>query len=232
MSLRLLAAACALLSLATAASAADRNYTVTGFDRVRIDGPYRVRMTTGVAPFAKASGSQSALDGVSVEVQGRTLIVHNNPRSWGGYPGESPGPVEISVGTHDLSAVWVNGAGALAIDKARGQSLDLSVQGPGSISLGRAEVDRLRINMTGSGSAVVGGNAADASLFLRGSSSLDGSGLTVKDAKIGATGSSVVAVIATGTAKVDTLGTATVELGGNPACTVNASGSAVVRGCR
>ena len=87
----------AALAASVPASAAERNFTVTGFDRIRIDGPYRVRLTTGVAPFAKASGSAAALNGVSIEVQGKTLIVRKNPSGWGSYPGEGPGPIEIAI---------------------------------------------------------------------------------------------------------------------------------------
>lgn len=232
MSFRLLAYACAALAIAAPAAAANRSFTVTGFDRVRVDGPFMVRLTTGVAPFAKATGSPAALNGVSIEVQGRTLVVRKSPSSWGGYPGEGPGPVEIAVGTHDLSTVWLNGAGKIAIDKAEGQSFDLSVQGPGSVEIGRLTVDRLTAGLSGSGSAVVGGTAAQVTAVVRGTSSFDGSELTSKDATIGAEGTAVVKLTATNTAKIDTQGTASVDVGGRPACTVRASGSAVVSGCR
>lgn len=232
MSLRILAFAGAALALSAPAAAAQRSFTVTGFDRIRIEGPFRVTLSTGVAPFAKATGSPAALDGVSVEVQGQTLVVRRNPGNWGGYPGESPGPVEIAVGTHELSTAWLNGAGSLAIDKVRGQSFDLSVQGPGSIAVGKLTVDRLRAGLSGSGSAVVGGTAAMVSAIVRGTSSLDASELVSKDATVGAEGVAVVKLTATNTAKVDTQGTATVDLSGGPACTVRALGSAVVSGCR
>lgn len=232
MNLCLLAAACSALAIASAAPAAERNFTVTGFDRIRLDGPYRVRLTTGVAPFAKASGSSDGLDGISVDVQGRTLVIRKNPSSWGGYPGESPGPIDITVGTHDLTAVWVNGSGALAVDAAKAQSFDLSLQGAGSVAIGRLSVDTLRVGLTGTGSAVLGGKAAVATAIVRGTASLDASALTVKDATVGAEGAATVKLTATNTAKVDTQGTASVELGGAPSCTIRAFGSAVVSGCR
>ena len=62
----------------TAVSAAERNFGVSGFDRVRVDGDYKVTLTVGVAPFAKAKGSARALDPVDVVVEGRTLIVRAN----------------------------------------------------------------------------------------------------------------------------------------------------------
>ena len=232
MTLRFSLLAFATLAAAVPANAAERSFTVTGFDRIRIDGPYRVRLATGVAPFAKASGSAAALNGVSIEVQGKTLIVRKNPSGWGGYPGESPGPIEIAVGSHELSTAWLNGAGSLAIDKAKGQSFDLEIQGAGSIAIGRLAVDRLRAGISGSGSAVVGGTAAEVKAIVRGTSTFDGSALTAKNATVGAEGNAVVKLTATDTAKVDALGIATVELGGRPACLLRAVGSAVVSGCR
>ena len=232
MTLRLPLLFLATLALASPASAASRNFTVTGFDRIRLDGPFRVTLKTGVAPFAKATGSPAALNGIAIDVQGQTLVVRRNPAASAAYPGEGPGPVEISLGTHDLNAAWVNGAGSLSIDKAKAQVFDLSVQGPGSISIEQLTVDRLRAGLSGSGSAKVGGTAAEVKAVIRGTSSFDGAALSSKDAGIGAEGTAVVKLTATGTAKVDARGTATVELSGRPACTVRASGSAVVSGCR
>ena len=69
------------------AEPATRNFGITSFDKVRVEGPFRVTLTTGVAPFARATGSPAALDRVAIEMQGNTLVVHANASSWGGYPG-------------------------------------------------------------------------------------------------------------------------------------------------
>lgn len=234
MSSRLLLFSFAAIAAAAASPvrAAERNFSVTDFNRVRVDGPYRVKLATGVAPFARAEGPNAALDGLSIEVQGRTLVIRKNPSSWGGYTGQSAGPVSIAVGTHDLTTVWLNGAGALAVDKAKTMAFDLSVEGSGSVAIGHLEADQLRAGLSGTGSATIGGTAAMVTAIVRGTSSFDGSSLTSKDSTIGADGSSIVKLNVTNTAKVDTQGTATVELGGRPACTVRASGSAEVSGCR
>ena len=52
-----LLAAAALTALGSPATAASRNFGITAFEKVRIEGPYKVRLATGVAPFASASGS-------------------------------------------------------------------------------------------------------------------------------------------------------------------------------
>ena len=227
-----LPALCMAAVAASPAMAAERNYSVTSFDRVRVDGPYKVKLTTGVPPFAIARGSSGAIDRVSVDVEGRTLIVRQNRDSWGGYPGQAPGPVEIEVGTHDLSQAWVNGSGSLSIDRVRGLTFDLALQGSGSAAIGKADVDQLKLGISGSGSVTIAGKAAKLTAIVRGTSTLDATGLATKDAQIGAEGPSEVRLAATATAKIDARGTTSVAVSGNPSCTVKAEGSAVVTGCQ
>jgi Putative auto-transporter adhesin, head GIN domain len=224
-------AACGAVLAAAPAAAATRNFGVEGFTKVRVDGPYRVRLATGTAPFAKADGSSAALDLVSIEVEGSTLVVHPNRSSWGGYPGQDVGPVVISLGTHDLNAAWLNGSGMLAIDKVKGLTFDLSVQGSGAASIGRADVDQLRIAVAGSGSASVAGQAGKTSAMVRGVSSVDLSGLNSKDAVLSADGSATIKAAVSNSAKIDGSGPATISLTGGPACTVRLSGAATISGC-
>ncbi|HVL78269.1 MAG TPA: DUF2807 domain-containing protein [Sphingomicrobium sp.] len=227
--LRLILACCALS--AVPAAAAERNFGVSGFDRVRVEGPYSVRLTVGVAPFARASGSPRALEGVALDVQGRTLVVRPSRSSWGGYPGEQAGPVEIAIGTHELSAAWVNGSGSLAIDKVRSLAFELSVQGAGSASIASLEVDQLKLSVAGSGTAQLSGRSARVSAMVRGSSLLEAGSLAVKDAVLGAEGPSTIRARISGTAKVDAIGAAQVKITGRPACIVRTAGSATVLGC-
>jgi len=218
--------------LCAPATAATRNFGITDFQKVRVDGPYKVRLTTGVAPFASAAGSAAALDGVAIEVRGDTLVVHSDLDSWGGYPGKDSGPVEVSLGTHDLSAAWLNGSGSLAIDRVKGLSFDLSVQGSGAGDIGQANVDQLNVSVVGTASARVAGQTAKLTAVIRGISTLDASGLSTKDATLGADGAATIAANVANSVTVDASGPATVRLTGGPSCTVRASGSATVSGCR
>ncbi len=214
------------------AAAAERTLSVTTFDKVRIDGPYRVRVTTGVSPFARVSGSTAASGGGSVDQQGRTLIVRGNPSSWGGnYPGQPRGPVEISIGTQDLAAAYVNGPGSLSVDRIKGLSFELSVQGSGSAAIADAKVAQLKIAISGVGTVSIAGAAPKLTALVRGTSALDASRLAVKDVTVGAEGPAQVRVNASNSAKVDALGVSSVEIAGGAACTVKARGSALVTGC-
>src|SRR5690349_15457255 len=114
----------ALAGVAGPVGAASRNFGITDFTKVRVSGPYKVVMTTGVPPFAKATGSAAALDRLAVEVRGDTIVVQSNA-SWGGYPDSDPGPVEVTIGTHDLTNASLIGSGSLAIDHVKSQKFTL-----------------------------------------------------------------------------------------------------------
>lgn len=222
----------ALGAISTSATAETRNFGISSFEKVRVEGPFKVSLTTGVAPFASASGSPQAIDKVAIEMRGDTLLIHSNLDSWGGNSGQNSGPIEIAVGTHDLRAAWLNGSGAIAIDKIKGLSFDLSVQGSGAAMVGQANVDQLKVAIVGTGSATLAGEAAKLTTVVRGIGSLDASNLSVKDATIGAEGSSTVTALISNSAQIDGSGPVTVRLSGAPACTLRVGNSASVSGCK
>ncbi len=224
--------AAAICAIAAPTNAATRNFGITGFDKIRVDGPYKVRLTTGVAPFASASGSAAALDGLSIDVRDDTLIVHSNLDSWGGYPGKDVGPVEVSLGTHELSAAWLNGSGTLSINHVEGLKFGLSVQGSGAADIARVDVDQFNVSVIGTASARLAGQAGKVTAVIRGISTFDASELSTKDATLGAEGAATIAANISGSVKVDASGPATVRLTGGPSCTLQVSGSASVTGCR
>ena len=223
----------AALFLAAPAAAADRSFGVSGFDRIRLDGDYRVTVTTGIAPFAKASGDSRAIDNVSLRVEGRTLVVRSAQSSnWGGYPGAKPGKVTIAIGTHELSAAYVNGSGSLGINRVEGLKFDASAMGAGALTIDQVAVDQLNVALAGAASARMAGEVGKLTLIVRGASLLDSDALSAKDAVIGAEGPAVIRLTVTETAKVSASGVGTVVLGGEPACTMTVRGSASVTGCK
>lgn len=205
---------------------------VTDFSKIRIDGPYSVKLTTGVAPSAKATGSSTALDNLSVQVEGQTLVIRKSQSGWGGFPGDNPGPIAIAVGTHDLTAIWLNGSGGLKVNSVRGPSLDISLVGAGSVAVDKVTVDHIGVGASGSGSVILAGTANEAAATASGTSSVDAHALTTKNATIGASGAGVVKLTASNTVKVNGEGAVTVDLSGKPSCTLNLQGPASVTGCR
>mgnify|MGYP003576009440 CR=1 FL=1 len=221
----------ASLPASAAAPTAQRNFSVTGFDRIRVDGPYQVTLKTNVAPFARATGTAASLDGVSVKVEGRTLVIREGTGGWGGYPGEGRGPVTIEVGTHDLNAIYINGPGALEVDRVKGLSFELSIQGSGMARINQVDVDQMKVGVAGAATTRLAGRAAKLTATVSGTSTLDAETLAAKDAVVGAEGPVQVRASVGNTAKVNALGLASVVLAGGAACEVKAQGSASITGC-
>lgn len=226
-----LLAASAAIAVASPSGAATRNFGIESFTKIRVEGPFKVTVSTGVPPFARATGSNAGLDRVAVEIQGNTLVIRSQD-SWGGYPGADPGPVEVSVGTHDLTNAALNGAGSVAIDRVKGLTFALALQGSGMGQIGDVAVDQMSVSLVGSASAKLTGHAGKLTALVRGISSLDAGSLTTPNAQISADGTSTVDATVTDTARVDAWGPATIRFAGRPSCAVKTSGSTSVSGCR
>lgn len=217
----------ALLAFAAAApaAAAERTYSVTDFDRVQVDGPYRVTLTTGRGSAARAEGSTEALEQVAIDVQAGTLRIRRNRSAWGGYPAADVGPVAVTLTTRDLRNAVVIGSGSLDVDRAKGLRVDLSVSGSGRLRVADVEADNLVVGLLGGGRIAVAGRARQLRAVIQGSGDLDAPGLTADDAQIASETAGNVVVGVAKTAKVTAAGPGDVEILGSPACTVQAKGS-------
>ncbi len=216
---------------AAPATAAERSFTLTSFDRIRVEGPFAVNLITNRSPFARASGSTRAIERVSLRVEGRTLYVRADRSAWGGNPDAPAGPVVVDIGTYDLVQASLSGAGSLSIDRVRGLSFGLIVSGSGSATIADARLDELRVSVAGSALAKLGGSAKQFTALVRGSGSVDSAGLAVKDATLAAHGPATIRATASNSAKITASGTASVAIAGGGACTLKVSGSASVSGC-
>ncbi len=214
---------------ATSANSAERRHIVTDFDRVQVDGPFRVTLATGRPASAAVSGSSAAIERVTIDVQGRTLRVRANRSAWGGYPGEGAGPLQIALSTHEIRGASVSGSGSLNIDKARAMRFDLAVSGTGRIGLGQVEADSLTLGLLGSGAIEIGGRAKELRATVQGNGDLRAEKLMVEDARIIADTAGAIKVAVGRAAEVTATGPGDTHIIGNAACTVRALGSGEVR---
>ncbi|HEX8224771.1 MAG TPA: head GIN domain-containing protein [Allosphingosinicella sp.] len=217
----------ALLAFAAAApaGAAERNYSVTDFDRVQVDGPYQVIVTTGRASGARAEGSSEALERISIEVLGSTLRVRANRSGWGGYPGERTGPVRIALTTREIRSAAVIGSASLDVDRARGLRVDLSVNGSGRLAVAAVEADNLIVGLLGGGRMTLAGRAKQLKATVQGSADLAAAGLSTDDAQIAADTAGSVTVAVARTVKLNSTGSGDVEIIGSPSCTLEGQGT-------
>ena len=221
-------ALCLLVSGAPAA-ALPRSFTVTSFDRIRVEAPYAVTLATGRAPFARAEGSAAALDLVDLRVEGRTLIIRQ--RSGFGSGGNA-GPVRIALGTPDVRSASLSGAGSLSVDRMAGLSVDVALLGSGKLSVDALTADRVNGAVRGSGALRLGGRTKSANLVAQGTASLQAGELVADELTLAAEGAGEVAVQARSRATIAAAGAVQVKVAGSPACMLKIAGSAEVTGCK
>ena len=212
------------------ALAAERGFTVTDFDRIRLEAPYQVTLETGRSSTARASGDREALDRVRLDVQGRTLVIRTDTRDWGGFPGRTSaaGPVMLRLSTQALRGVTLIGSGALSVNRLRGERFVGTLDGSATFAADGIAVDRFELVATGSSSARLAGTARMFGGVVRGSARVEGAQLLANDLTLTTQSSDRVALAARTSAKVQSSGSGETVITGKPACTVSAIGSGSV----
>lgn len=218
------------LPLAIPAAAAERSFTITSFDRVRVDGPFEVRLASGHAVAARASGDADMLDRLAVTVNGTTLTVRLGGQGWAERPARATTqPIVLTLATPTLRAAQANGGGRLTIAGMKGQRVDLAVSGTGAIEASDIAADQLDAAVIGSGSVRLSGRAARTRLLSNGAGTIEAGALAAGDLVVRLDGTGSVRAAARYTAAVTSTGLGGVEVAGNPACTVNRDAAGPVR---
>lgn len=212
------------LLLLTAASAPDqKTYLVSGFERVRIDGPYDVEIVRG-PNAARAEGDAKALDRLDVHVDGATLVVGAGTRGWELRAGEKLALPHITLSTPVLRGVTVNGGATVRIAEMRSPRAELAINGPGAITVSGFDADELSASMIGAGSMTIAGTARRVRIRSNGAGSFDGTGFTANDAVLVSESLGTMRLGVRYTAQVMALGGGLVHLDGAPECTISGNG--------
>jgi len=213
-----------LLLLAAAPAPQDeRAFMFTGFDRLRVDGPFTVEVETG-SPGATASGDPRALDRLSLRVEGATLIVNIGTTGWELRAGESAGSARIRIRTTSLRGVLTNGGANVHVAEMRAPRVDLALNGGGAITVDRVQADDTNISLIGTGAVTLGGTTLKGRIRAYGAGSVDASALTANEATLISETSGEIAMKVRYTARVMALGAGRVRVTGQPQCTVSGPG--------
>ncbi|TPG15645.1 GIN domain-containing protein [Sphingomonas oligophenolica] len=212
------------LSCATAtASAADRPIYIGSFDRVRVQGPFEVRIVNG-SPGATLSGDRRVIEGVEVRVDGSTLTIRNGFGQWGEQPRASTTqPVVVTLRTRNVVHATVIGAGRLTIPRMKATRVELAVTGAGVIIAGGIDADQANATVIGGGAITLAGRATSTRLIANGPATIDAGALAAGDATVRVDGPGEVKANARFTATVDNLGLGQVTVAGHPKCSVKAN---------
>lgn len=203
----------------------ERRVMLTGFERIRVDGPFTVHVIEG-SPSATVSGDRRAIERVSVRSQGGVLVVSRSIQTSEGWRGNEA-LAAVTVAVPRLRTANINGGGKLEIDRIEGQRVELGVNGAGSLSVAQLTADQLVTTLTGTGLIRFGGGAARTARFMTyGAGSIDAAGLAVNDLTVHSQSAGDGNFTARYTAAISVLGTGAVRVAGNAACKIAGPGPA------
>jgi hypothetical protein len=211
------------LLVATPAFAGERSFMLTEFDRIRVEGPFDVRVVAEGRAGARAVGDDDALERVELRVQGTTLVVTAAAGGWGGTSPRG-GPVVITLVGRAVRGAVVNGGGKLSVVRMRGQRVDLALNGSGMLSVAAIEADEIVTNLLGTGVITVAGTTARARFVSNGAGSIDAEGLQAADLKVVSSGTGDSRYTARYTADVSAIGLGTVQVAGAATCVTRGTG--------
>jgi len=226
---RLILALLAPTAFALPAHAADRPYPVSDFDRLVVEGPYRVRLVVGGASTAVASGTREGLDRVAIESAGQTLRIRPRRNLWGANTGADPGPVTIELRTRILRSARLLGPAVLEVEGAGGLNLSFMVEGSGTLRATRVAADTLSLGLLGAGALEVAGTAKVLRGQFQGTGTIAAAGLAAGSATVTTNTVGTVALRVNGRAEITAHGLGTVTVGGTPACVISGSAAGQVR---
>lgn len=212
-----------LLVAATPAHAAERVWNIASFDRVRVDGPFEVRITTGASPRARASNPDPALlDRLRLNVEGGTLSLRLDRGSDDARRGVTAVPV-FTLSTTALKGVTLLSGARVTVTRMSSARLDLGVTGTGALSVDEVSAEQVNATVIGSGSIRVAGRAGKARLVTNGPGTIDADALSAGELFVSLDGSGETRAAARYSAEIASTGVGRVSVRGNPKCTVRAA---------
>lgn len=217
-----------LIALSAPLQAAERRYSINDFDEVRVVGSHIVDVRIGRGTAVSATGTAQALDSISVETQGRTLVIQTLQQGLSTWKPAPPGAVRVTVTVPQLKSVRLEGSGAINVAEVRGPQTGISLTGSGVVTVAHLSADRSFVRLAGSGRLALSGEAKNLDLNVKGPGDVAAEGLSVSDLKIQAAGSGRVVIKALRSADVKQNGATEITVTGTPACSVENLGTGSV----
>lgn len=219
----------ALLAAGSAPAPETRRVLLTGFDRIRVEGPFEVRVVPG-PPAATVTGDRRAIERVSIRNQGNVLVVGVSTQNWEGWRGKE-GVALVTVTVPRLRAANINGGGKLDIASLASQRVDLGINGAGSLTVAKLNADQLVATLTGTGIVQLDAGMARTARFMTyGAGSIDAAGVAVNDLTVHSQSAGDSRFTARFTANISALGTGAVRVEGNATCRLAGPGPASCAG--
>jgi len=219
--------ALAFAAATSAASAAELNVPVGGFDRIALGSAAEVVVTTGRGPSFHASGDQSALDRLDIRVVDGVLQIGTKRGGW--FNWSEHGHIRIAVTVPMVRGLSLGGSGTIKVDRIKVPSFTAELGGSGTIAIAALDAGKTDFSLGGSGNLSATGSCESASASVGGSGSLQLGTLKCQtlDASVG--GSGRVEAFASRNAALSIAGSGDIVVRGGAHCAISKVGSGSAR---
>lgn len=219
----------AMLLLSSPGDAAERKFSIFGFDDIRIGNGVDVVLTSGKGPSARAEGAtREILDRVSLQRNGKQLVVSVRAKSLDRDHYEGDAPVTLYLSSFAIQNLSHLGSGLVTLDKLSGRTPKVRLGGFGSLRIDAVDADRLDVAMTGGGQLTIAGEAVAARIELQGASIFASPELEVEQLTLIHRGPASSHLAVERQADISNFGTGRIQIDGRPNCTVRTDGSAEI----
>jgi Putative auto-transporter adhesin, head GIN domain len=133
-----------------------RNFDVSGFTAVSLEGSDNVRVVHGATTSVTAIGPQEVLDLLNIRVERNTLKIDRKSGRANWLRGDYRGAT-ITVTMPTITAAAVAGSGNMTVDRAASDGFEAAVEGSGNLKVASITVKRTRLAAEGSGNLSVSG---------------------------------------------------------------------------
>lgn len=214
-----------LLSLAALpATAAERRFAASGFEKVAVSGADDVTIQQGKGFSVVAAGAQSDLDRLEIKVEGGVLQIGRKSSMWNWGKG-----VAIAVTMPALRGIAVSGSADVRADKGAAELFEVRLSGSGNVAVASLDAKTANVSVSGSGDVRLAGRCGVQNVKVAGSGDVDLSGLACVNSAISIAGSGNVMARASGQAAVSIAGSGDVTITGGAKCVKKVAGSGEVR---
>lgn len=225
--LAMVAAAAVTVFASTQTLAAERKFTVTGFNEIEVAGPFDVVVNVGKAQSVRAVGDSGDLDRLKVEVAGNELRIGTKERRWMDWSDSDP--ITIYVTVPALNAVSLAGSGDVQVDRVKADAFVGSIAGSGDLTIASLAAGNARLSIAGSGDLTASGSCRTAEVSIAGSGDVNIGRLRCQSLSARVAGSGDIIANATQNAKLTVMGSGAITVSGGAKCDVSKMGSGSAR---
>ena len=213
---------------AVPALAAERTFMVSSFENLIVEGNVQVRVTTGKASSAKATGEKRMIDAVRVERSGNNVTVRYRPTLESRNISGKPLLVELT--TRSLQTIIIRGSANVSADKIKGNLTRLEIQGAGSLSVDDIKSDRLISIIAGSAKfTITKGAVATGEVLIDGAADVVAPDVIFNDLRLIQNGQAKSQLRAERKVEISTAGSGSIEILGKATCFVREGGNANIK---